>query len=31
MAEREGIRFECVPVDSRNKAAAFSKMAEMFP
>lgn len=30
MAEREGIRFECVPVDLGNKAAAFSKMREMF-
>jgi formyltetrahydrofolate deformylase len=30
MAEREGIRFECVPVDAANKAAAFGKMAALF-
>ncbi len=30
MVEREGIRFEFVPVDPQNKAAAFEKMAGMF-
>src|SRR5207302_9527422 len=30
MAEREGLRFECVPVAEENKSAAFEKMLELF-